>query len=497
MGFDALKTNVTRLLGVGVAIGQQNANVRSRLAETPPTKAQAQANPPGQFSDLRPKLKQLVSGHLFGTSARAKASEILKQADQQIAKDPDRARHVENLAKIIKDDPDGLKELLHLGPSVGKGPEERIALRGELLAVCATYDLDTAKARKEQLIKGPSEAVLSEPDGAVPSTTAGSQKRDPIMDLAPRLGELLGGQTENAQAILKKLETMAGGNVHEAQLIGDGLTKVFEQDPEGVKGLLDLTSSGLSLNDRIDLQARLLKEASGGGCAMADLFKPIYLRDYEKTTAVEAQCPVVKPEASTKSEQTEGPDPQAQRKAKVDSNLIEWNLKKAYGAPQSIPLVSVQVGSVLGKGGCNTVYSATGADGSDVVVKPLVADGQEALNGVASKMGINPPPRFALRNVASTRVADALKERSGGAMPDVVCRCELGRAKLPGKASDELVLVMNKAPGKPLDEAPPGQRDDPEIVRQMTWLQLVHAITGQGDGHDGNILVDSTPDRFA
>jgi len=147
--------------------------------------------------------------------------------------------------------------------------------------------------------------------------------------------------------------------------------------------------------------------------------------------------------------------------------------------------------SALGAGVCNTVYASrySGPEGIiSSVFKPL----NDFEHGwVAQRIGIDRNrPQIANRNLATQDVAHALGF-------NVVVECRIGCRGKPGGWFDEfqLGLVMGRAPGRPASETPPGLFAHPEVRRELTKLQLLDHLVGQGDRHGGNYFIHTWVDE--
>jgi hypothetical protein len=142
---------------------------------------------------------------------------------------------------------------------------------------------------------------------------------------------------------------------------------------------------------------------------------------------------------------------------------------------------------VLGSGAFNTVYKVTYSNGAVGAVKPLPRiDGRVVEKGwVANKIGIDPRnPQNALRNVATVAVARKL----GFDVVPVTRIAEHG---------GRLGILMGMAPGKTAKEIRKTNPDlfrNAEVRRAITKLQLLDALTGQGDRHRGNYFIHIGPD---
>ena len=158
--------------------------------------------------------------------------------------------------------------------------------------------------------------------------------------------------------------------------------------------------------------------------------------------------------------------------------------------------------SLLGVGGFNAVYEVDYNDGTSRVFKPLDApDMVRPLDWTfaGEATGINPyDPQFAMRNLATSRLADELGF-------DVIAGTQLGYhavplPSVPGRppqmTAPQLGLVMDRAPGR-LGEsfftADPDVFEAPEARKELTKLQLLDALTAQGDRHAQNYFIQRRP----
>ncbi len=148
--------------------------------------------------------------------------------------------------------------------------------------------------------------------------------------------------------------------------------------------------------------------------------------------------------------------------------------------------------SKLGNGASNTVYAArySGPDGiAEGIFKPMAnTEG----GWVADKIGIDlDHPQIANRNLATQDMARALGF-------DVVVDCKIGSClqRLPsGGQKLQIGLVMGRAPGQPACNTETALYDNPEVRREITKLQLLDHLVGQGDRHDGNYFIHAYKDE--
>jgi hypothetical protein len=137
----------------------------------------------------------------------------------------------------------------------------------------------------------------------------------------------------------------------------------------------------------------------------------------------------------------------------------------------------------LGSGSLNTVSLVTYQNGEEGVFKPLPKiDARVVERGwVAHRTGIDSrSPQTALRNLATVAVARKL---GFNVVPDTRI------AEHGGK----LGILMGKAAGKTGLKTDPSLFDDPEVRRELTKLQLLDALVGQGDRHANNYFIHKDP----
>lgn len=138
----------------------------------------------------------------------------------------------------------------------------------------------------------------------------------------------------------------------------------------------------------------------------------------------------------------------------------------------------------LGAGKFNTVSGVTYgcADGSEITVafKPLKNGGMVR----AMELGIDRSrPRVANRNLATCEVARLLGFKVVPGICMGICRDQLG-------------MVMSHAPGKPAKKCLE-DFGNPNVLREVTKLQLLDHLTGQIDRHSKNYFVHVLPDGSA
>ncbi|SFQ03617.1 hypothetical protein SAMN03159339_5232 [Variovorax sp. 770b2] len=142
----------------------------------------------------------------------------------------------------------------------------------------------------------------------------------------------------------------------------------------------------------------------------------------------------------------------------------------------------------VGSGAFNTVYAVQlkKPDGGvlDGVFKPLSI----TENGwVAAATGIpRNDPQIAMRNIATLSYA---KKLDVDVIPDThVAALEVGPgAQIEGP---KLGLVMEKALGMEAGKAPIEMLERRDVCAEVTKLQLLDHLTGQGDRHSGNYFID-------
>jgi hypothetical protein len=149
----------------------------------------------------------------------------------------------------------------------------------------------------------------------------------------------------------------------------------------------------------------------------------------------------------------------------------------------------------LGSGAFNSVFTAHYNTSDGVfkgVFKPLTDPDLTRKNKVergwvAAKTGIDQyNPQIAMRNIATCNVAKLLGF-------DVVPRTEIGRGTPPPPPDNQpprLGLVMSQAQGNSARKADPDLFDDPAVRREITKLQLLDHLVGQGDRHSNNYFIE-------
>jgi hypothetical protein len=147
--------------------------------------------------------------------------------------------------------------------------------------------------------------------------------------------------------------------------------------------------------------------------------------------------------------------------------------------------VTVQPGlELLGSGSVHRCYKGTVDGKESIVVKPL--DKNARVEGASVALGIEPPPRYELRNIATKQVARQLGF-------DVVVGSRVGVYTPIDGSKKALALIMDSAPGMSCRRVPHEAYGNGAVQREMTKLQLLDALVGQSDRHGGNIFVHQDP----
>ncbi|MFC0220736.1 hypothetical protein ACFFJ7_20365 [Pseudochelatococcus lubricantis] len=136
----------------------------------------------------------------------------------------------------------------------------------------------------------------------------------------------------------------------------------------------------------------------------------------------------------------------------------------------------------LGSGTSNTVFSTkidTPTGNRTVVIKPL----NDWIGWGSEILGVQPPPHYELRNIATSLVAKSLGF-------DVVVDTQLCLYKSsPLHADQQVGIMMEQARGSCVCGRSIATLQNGNVQREMTKLQLVDAIVGQIDRHGSNMLI--------
>lgn len=139
----------------------------------------------------------------------------------------------------------------------------------------------------------------------------------------------------------------------------------------------------------------------------------------------------------------------------------------------------------LGAGAFNTVYAVNLEDSSgnsfDGVFKPLRSE-EHGWPAYASGIPYD-DPQTANRNLATLAYAEQLGM-------DVIPDTRLGVLSI-GQESAKLGLVMERATGTAADSVDPSVFSRGDVTKEVTKLQLLDHLTGQGDRHGGNYFIDA------
>jgi hypothetical protein len=213
-----------------------------------------------------------------------------------------------------------------------------------------------------------------------------------------------------------------------------------------------------------------------------------------QTTAPDGALPTPAPEPLQRNtvlgQQLAGPPPLADSfPAGVRSYYQKLNLAETPSTQLAFTSRDVTRGpAVLGAGRFNTVYSvqvrAPCGELLERVFKPLKASGE---GWTGSKTGIpKGNPQVAMRNLATLEYAQKLGF-------DVVPDTKLALLQIPGKTpgfvSTRLGLLVALAPGREASGTDAATLKRPDVAREVTKLQLLDHLTGQGDRHGGNYFV--------
>ena len=156
----------------------------------------------------------------------------------------------------------------------------------------------------------------------------------------------------------------------------------------------------------------------------------------------------------------------------------------------------------LGSGKANTVTLVAYADGSEYVFKPE-ASGRQLMETLTLSKDYSPDQQVAQLNLATQSVAKAL------GLDDTVPKCTVGvhngdyglfMEKVPGQEGFDFADGMRPAPGslsaRQIRNLKPEQYGKVVggIIRGLNRLEWLDLITGQGDRHDHNYLIEVRED---
>lgn len=149
--------------------------------------------------------------------------------------------------------------------------------------------------------------------------------------------------------------------------------------------------------------------------------------------------------------------------------------------------------TVLGAGKFNTVFAVKlqNPDGSrlDGVFKPLNATEDGWVAGVTGIPYDN--PQIAMRNIATVEYA---KKMGFDVIADTrVALIDTGR----GPLDPDLGLIMERARGMPAARTDASTFTRPDVCAEVTKLQLLDHLTGQGDRHTNNYFINIEPNGRA
>jgi len=146
----------------------------------------------------------------------------------------------------------------------------------------------------------------------------------------------------------------------------------------------------------------------------------------------------------------------------------------------------------MGSGKINTVFAVKlrKPDGSafDGVFKPL----RRTEHGkVAAAIGIpHDDPQTAMRNIATVSYAKKLGF-------DVIADTRLALIDTGDDTGTKLGLIMERARGKPPAKMDASDLTRPDVCAEVTKLQLLDHLTGQGDRHGKNYFINIEPNGRA
>lgn len=144
----------------------------------------------------------------------------------------------------------------------------------------------------------------------------------------------------------------------------------------------------------------------------------------------------------------------------------------------------------FGAGAVNSVSKLV--YGNEVrIFKPEPTETDSAANLIAN-FGIDKKnPRFGNRNIATSEVSKLL---GGSVIPEACFTSHDGKLGLLMQAAPGTTMEDLKAKG--FNPNPPAEDDVASLHGQLSELEWTDMLTGQGDRHDKNYLVDATPGKM-
>ncbi len=311
---------------------------------------------------------------------------------------------------------------------------------------------------------------------------------------------------EHLSLLKKATDNYAGKNSHTRKAEVLKLANSVLQDQSVVTDLLSQVNSGAKLPEGMTLSE--VMDYARAGITLKDMgsFRSRGIEPKLARAMVEVDVPLqelksylnagVTPQEAKKFYDA-GVSPQtagiysAHHLSFTPDSQIKYEQSDVIGTPKK-----------LGNGAFNTVFETKYNDGTTQVFKPLRApypnrEHRIEHGWVADESGIDLyDPQMAMRNIATGSIANELGF-------DVVAKTQLAIQKSPKFGSknvspsnweSQLGLVMEKAPGLEGKKTPSATFNDPKVRKELTKLQLLDALTGQGDRHPGNYFIDKQLD---
>ncbi len=280
-------------------------------------------------------------------------------------------------------------------------------------------------------------------------------------------------QIANERAIVQDLlnESLSGSKLHQESTLIDALA--FARQGLSMKDMARMLDKGLQPHQAQDARTLLDSERINSLIHSPDFESSYFKTGFSSDEAILLELSGLGPQGGSEYRRLGIP---INRRTIVKDRIDE---------------ARIGTFSKLGAGAFNEVYNARYADAEGNITRSVFKPLPETEGGwVAKQIGINVfLPQVANRNIATLDVARDLGF-------DVVVGCEIGSRKLgvPPGSSVQLGLVMDIARGKPAIEHETSVFELAAVRREVTKLQLLDHLVGQGDRHGNNYFIDVSMD---